>query len=129
MYTIFRSFLSQYSRRLLSILAQVKKQNNKGNNSWLTTAVTFLCCERFIMIPQLHKSAKHKKKCGAHTHAHHLSRLSFSIFTSVVVYSRTKKTKKKHNKISWVRRADITLLCYAIYTSRYLSVCLSNLIK
>ena len=30
-----------------------------------------------------------KKKCGTHTHVHHLSRLSFLIFTSVVVYSRT----------------------------------------
>ena len=29
------------------------------------------------------------KKCGAHTHAHYLSQLSSSIFTSVVVYSRT----------------------------------------
>ena len=31
-----------------------------------------------------------KKKCVEHTHAHHLSQL-FSIFTSVVVYSRTIK--------------------------------------
>ena len=39
-----------------------------------------------------------KKKCGAHTHVHHLSHSFFSIFTSVVVYSRTKNennTKKK----------------------------------
>ena len=42
-----------------------------------------------IILVNLHSCATHTKKCGAHTHAHYLSQLSSSIFTSVVVYSRT----------------------------------------
>ena len=46
-----------------------------------------------------------KKKCGAHTHAHHLSQLSSPIFTSVVVYSRTTpKTQKIKNQTQWNRK-------------------------
>ena len=35
MHTIFRNFLSQYSRRLLSILAQPVHKQNKKKHSWL----------------------------------------------------------------------------------------------
>ena len=42
----------------------------------------------------MHSCANTKKKCGAHTHVHHISRSLFSIFTSVVVYSRTTTTYK-----------------------------------
>ena len=49
------------------------------------------------------KKAKRKKKCGAHTHVHHLSLSLFSIFTSVVVYSRTTTTKNSK---------ETNLICY-----------------
>ena len=58
----------------------------------------------------LHSCAIKEKKCGAHTHVHHLSQLFSPIFTSVVVYSRTtqkKKTTKKQNSL--FRRAVLLL--------------------
>ena len=98
MHTIFRDFLTQYSRRLLSILAQ---QLNKRNKSLV------MCCQipllmirfvtlqlnNFVMQFELSKSAK-KKKCGAHTHVHHLS-LFFSQYSrrllSILAHPRNHK--------------------------------------
>ena len=75
MYTNFRSFLSQYSRRLLSILAQHPQQRTR-QRKWCE------CCllVRWIVGASLYSphciKAKHKKKCGAHTHVRQLSQLS-----------------------------------------------------
>ena len=53
---------------------------------------------------ELNKKAKHKKKCGAHTHAHQLFAHLLLIFTMVVVYSRTTVQKKKTTKKCVVSR-------------------------
>ena len=78
MYTIFRNFLRQYSRRLLSILAQPFNIKTK-NKSDVVTALWFnwfLCSYIYALLNEFYKRAKRKKKCGAHTHVHHLSQLS-----------------------------------------------------
>ena len=104
MHTIFRTSSSQYSRRLLSILAQ---QNQQTNNSKQ-------CCDAALLITTLPDKQQHfaivqlhKKKCGAHMHAHHLSQLSSPIFTSVVVYSRT-----SHNQPQKQKKVVLSLLYY-----------------
>ena len=89
MYTIFRNFLTQYSRRLLSILAQRNHTNNTRNKRCLWLRLS-LYCSVCVAISTLHCKQRALKKNVEHTHAHHLSQLSYPIFTSVVVYSRTK---------------------------------------
>ena len=44
------------------------------------------------------KKEEKKKKNGAHTHVRTTVQLNERIFTSVVVYSRTKKSNTKKNK-------------------------------
>ena len=62
------------------------------------------------------------KKNGAHTHAHHLSHSLFSIFTSVVVYSRTKSTDNKHKK-SIEFWSMLNTLCVCCIYSYILTTC------
>ena len=95
MYTIFRNFITQYSRRLLSILAHHKKQNKPKKIVVCFSAILVLFWEFHWCFKLNLIKKRSEKKCGAHTHAHHLSRTLFSIFTLVVVYSRTKLKKKK----------------------------------
>ena len=88
---------SQYSRRLLSILAHQTKKLTKVTQMYVERnyIVTLLEEKRrcdFLTSAQL---CTKEKKCGAHMHVHHLSQLFFAIFTSVVVYSRT-TTKVKN---------------------------------
>ena len=105
MHTNFRNFLCQYSRRLLSILAQIQKI--KHTFEWAAKQRLLECVLlRYIdLFNNLHSCAI-QKKCGAHTHAHYLSQLPLAIFTSVVVYSRT--FSSQHNKHSVVIFNDIT---------------------
>ena len=93
---------SQYSRQLLSILAQ-KEQNKQTSNSESRTLLFKVCfvLHRFNHIS--HSCATKQKKYKAHMHAHHLSQLSSPIFTSVVVYSRTTKCLSSHNYHYWLK--------------------------
>ena len=86
MYTIFRNFLSQYSRRLLSILAQ-QSHKSKKHNQWFDLFLCHRCNQPLCFRQQYYLATrtvvhKTKKKCGAHTHVHH----SFATFFSQ--YSR-----------------------------------------
>ena len=69
------------------------KHKKKQFGCFVVIARISLCLLRWVIIllTNLIKERSEKKKCGAHTHAHHLSQLSNPIFTSVVVYSRTKQ--------------------------------------
>ena len=71
------------------------------------------------------KKAKHKKKCGAHTHVHHSSQLSSSIFTSVVVYSRTTTQKKKTTKKCVVSRTLLFLILrgHVYFSNKHAQLC------
>ena len=79
---------SQYSRRLLSILARTNKKKKQKKSKRIIVLGLIFCLHHHITF--LIKS--YRKKNGAHMHAHHLSQLSYRIFTSVVVYSRTTKS-------------------------------------
>ena len=94
MYTNFRSFSSQYSRRLLSILAHQQKQfvlkvTRGVRRNFLNTFSTS-CINNFVFnLRGTSKKAKRKKN-AEHTRMYTIfSQLSSPIFTSVVVYSRT----------------------------------------
>ena len=57
------------------------------------------------------------KKNGAHTHAHHLSHSLFSIFTSVVVYSRTSNDRNTIDFNTW---------CFSCINKHRDSCCINN---
>ena len=120
MHTIFHTLSSQYSRRLLSILAPPKHKKNKKQkkNDLHQQVVEFV----FFYVPTTFinnlTKKRSEKKCGAHTHAHHLSQLSYPIFTSVVVYSRTSPIKiYTNNNVVCLQCYYNTLRCLFIYTS------------
>ena len=93
----FRNFLHQYSRRVLSILAHHKKNSPKTKTRDLSLLAGFLdsgefdsivyysiLLTKYILLFNDLLLSKHRlqkkwseKKCGAHTHVHHLSQLSF----------------------------------------------------
>ena len=92
MYTNFRSFSSQYSRRLLSILARPIKQKNKIYQFSVAT-LRYICflLQQLVLSNEPSKRAKRKKN-AEHTHMYtNFRAFLFAIFTSVVVYSRTTK--------------------------------------
>ena len=74
----------------------------------------------------LHSCAtKKEKKCGAHTHVHHLSQLLYTIFTSVVVYSRT--TQNNNNSQMNMRATTVAFISELLCEEHL--VCLTNLIN
>ena len=82
--------LIQYSRRLLSILAQHKKIHTKHKSDF-NIAFWYGQCADVVsdFYNKLDKRAQRKKN-AEHTRMHTIFRaFFFSIFTSVVVYSRT----------------------------------------
>ena len=128
MYTIFRNSLTQYSRRLLSILAQPPNHQNKKSNKGfvILTSLQIFWDDLINVITSLqnklnNKSAA-KKKCGAHTHVHHLSQLFFiNIHVSCCLFS--------HNKIKTCIKAEHSGVETARYklvddaTMRHLIIC------
>ena len=100
MYTNFSHFSSQYSRRLLSILAQHQQLTNPTQsidfNRYFNCVVGFVRNDHCKTI--LIRKAKRKKKCGAHTHAHHLSQLSYQYsrrLLSILAQLHKKTNKQK----------------------------------
>ena len=98
MYTI----LSQLSFAIFTSVVvysrtPINEKKQKKTKLWLSHWQSYDSFFSFVssILPNELNKKRSKKKCRAHTHAHHLSQLSFSIFTSVVVYSRT----KKHNPL------------------------------
>ena len=107
MYTIFRNSLHQYSRQLLSILAQLenkqkktkKKNGLKGEPFWfclLNTLIYLITCT----------VVQHKKIRSTHTHVHHLSQLSCQYSRRLL--SILAQFSSQHNKHFVVIFNDIT---------------------
>ena len=102
MYTILTQLSLQYSRRLLSILAQ-KEQNKQTSNSESRTLL-FKVCFVLHRFNHISHSCATKQKNIRHTRMHTIfSQLSSPIFTSVVVYSRTTKCLSSHNYHYWLK--------------------------
>ena len=120
MYTIFRTFFTQYSRRLLSILACPKTNTITTRQVGFHCFPTCLCMVSLLTSQNTCTVVQHKKKYGAHTHVHQLSQLFFSIFTSVVVYSRT--SKLKYTKKTKSEVLDV----FAFYIPRFLFQSINN---
>ena len=89
--SFFAPFFSQYSRRLLSILAQPASKYNVTKQSCCDAGSIYSVVTLYIMLfTKLHSCAQKIKKNSEHTHMYTiLSQLSYPIFTVVVVYSRT----------------------------------------
>ena len=116
MYTIFRCSSSQYSRRLLSILAQQTSHQIRTKQCCLLTTLNAnnTRVRQQVFTTNLIRAKRKKKKYGAHTHVHHLSCTLFSIFTSVVVYSRTSQSSTNKKSKTGSLRCLTTCLCLII---------------
>ena len=79
-------------------------QNTTYKYQWCDESPSLLSSNFLLLqfLSHLHSCATQRKKCGAHTHVHQLSLIFFSIFTSVVVYSRTTQKSRQIQKFSGV---------------------------
>ena len=102
----FATFLHQYSRRLLSILAQPIPHNSLHWQVVYAALVVNYCVEHVNTqyVKQLAQLCNQKrKKCGAHMHAHHLSRLFFlNIHVGCCLFSHNPPSNKtKSPQVVW----------------------------
>ena len=85
------------------LFSHEKHNKKKKIKSVVQALLVFLwCCLHVTFQKRFAQLCNTKeKKCGAHTHVHHLSQLSSPIFTSVVVYSRTSAFKFLNKQKQW----------------------------
>ena len=117
----FRNFLNQYSRRLLSILAQPSKQNIiKVKNRGLRLASFFftLCfvCNEFYFKELLDKSAQQKKN-AEHTHMHTIFRnflCQYSRRLLSILAPQKRHTNKTKQRDLCVCRVSLLFVCLSV---------------
>ena len=117
----FRNFFTQYSRRLLSILAHPRnpKQTKKINYG----LYIFVRHNLFLFLDfssdsiNLHSCAiKKRKKCGAHTHVHHLfAHFFLNIHVGCCLFSHNHphlNNKKKQKEYVDATSFDLLFECH-----------------
>ena len=112
MYTIFRAFSTQYSRRLLSILAQTKPKQTKTKQCVVSDALfVFVLEDRYYIVQNQFAQLciKIKKMRSTHACTPSFAHLFLNIHVGCCLFSH-KQNKKNKIIFSLIVRAEIIIL-------------------
>ena len=135
MYTIFRTFSSQYSRRLLSILARTKNNNKKTKLCCVAThdIICFLLLSSIYFITNLHSCANKIKKNAEHTRMYTNFRAFSSQYSrrllSILAHHKKQKRKKTNRHDLPMRTVFVFLFCCNSEFSTFAQLCNTKKIR